>query len=80
MAKAKSVRKHEVKAELSNFELAKAKSALTLRVYSRREKVGELQIGRGSIYWWGAHKQTPKRIGWGRFTKMMNRLAYGEDD
>jgi hypothetical protein len=40
----------------------------------------ELQIGRGSVYWWGAHGQTPKRIGWTKFTKMMNTLAYGSDD
>ena len=73
------VRKHEVRAELSNFQLAKAKSALTLRVYSGGQKVGELQVGRGSLYWWGKHKQTAKRINWSRFTDMMNRLAYGDE-
>jgi hypothetical protein len=77
-AKKAPIRKHEVKAELENFQLAKAKSALTLRIYSRGEKVGELQVGRGSLYWWGKHKQTPKRVNWDRFTEMMNRIAYGE--
>jgi hypothetical protein len=74
----KSLRKHEVKAELSNFELAKAKSALTLKIYSRGGKVGELQVGRGSLYWWGRYRQKHKRVNWSRFTKMMNFLAYGD--
>ena len=73
----KTLRKHEVKAELSNFRLARAKSALTLRVYARGEKVGELQVGRGSLYWWGKHRQKEKRVSWGKFTEMMDRLAYG---
>jgi hypothetical protein len=76
-AKKRVSRRHEVKAELSNFSLAKAKSALTLQVYAEGEKVGELQIGRGSLYWWGRNKQIHKRVSWSRFTKMMNELAYG---
>lgn len=71
-------RKYEVKAELENFTLAKAKSALTLEIYRRQEKLGELQIGRGSLYWWGAHRQKEKRVSWGRFAQMMDELAYGE--
>jgi len=70
--------RHEVKADLSNFQLARAKSALTLQIFSRGEKVGELQVGRGSLYWWGKHRQKSKRVNWARFTEMMNRLAYGE--
>ena len=80
MARKTNNRKHEVKAELSNFQLAKAKSALTLRIYARGVKAGELQVGRGSLYWWGKHKQTAKRINWSRFTDMMNKLAYGESE
>jgi hypothetical protein len=76
-AKKRIVRKHEVRAAFSNFMLAKAKSALTLQVYAKGEKVGELQIGRGSLYWWGRNRQIHKRISWSRFTKMMDELAYG---
>jgi hypothetical protein len=47
-------RKFEVHAEIENFTLAKGKSALKLQIYSRNEKRGELQIGRGSIRWWSA--------------------------
>ena len=77
--KKKSVsRKYIVRAELDNFQLAKAKSALKLLIYRRGEKVGELQMGRGSLYWWGARRQKEKRIGWGRFAEMMDELAYGK--
>jgi hypothetical protein len=38
-------RKHEVKANLANFELAKARSSLTLQIYANKEKIGELEIG-----------------------------------
>ena len=73
-----SPRKHVVKAALENFELAKAKSALRLQIYARGEKVGELQSGRGSLYWWGKHRQKAKRVSWTGFTEMMDELAYKE--
>lgn len=72
-----SARKYTVHAELSNFRLARARSALTLQVYARGQKVGQLDVGRGSLYWSGAHRQRSKRIPWGRFAEMMDVLAYG---
>ena len=69
-------RKYEVKAEIANFTLAKAKSALTLQIYRRKEKLGELQVGRGSIRWWSAHSPTEHRIPWARFARMMDERAY----
>ena len=74
-----AAKRFKVRAELDNFELAKAKSALKLLIYSRGEKVGELQVGRGSLYWWGARRQKEKRVGWGKFAEMMDLLAYGQD-
>jgi len=71
------VRVHEVRAELTNVELVKAKSALKLEVFVRREKLGELEVGRGSIYWRGANRHLRKRIDWSRFAEMMDSLAYG---
>jgi hypothetical protein len=67
---------YEVKAEIHNATLAKAKSALTLQIYRKDLKLGELQIGRGSLFWAGARRQSAKRIHWGRFAEMMDRLAY----
>ena len=34
--------------------------------------------GRGSLFWAGARRQSAKRIHWGRFAEMMDRLAYGK--
>lgn len=77
-AKKRTARRHEVRAELTNVELVKAKSALRLEVFASREKLGELEVGRGSIYWRGANRQTKKRINWTRFAEMMDELAYGD--
>jgi hypothetical protein len=74
----KKKRKHEVTAALSNVELVKAKSALNLRIYARGHTIGELIVGRGSLYWYGRHKQKAKRINWSRFADMMDELAYGQ--
>jgi len=73
------MRTYEVKAEISNATLAKAKSALTLEIYRRHVKLGEIQIGRGSLFWAGAIRQSAKRIHWGRFAEMMDNLAYGKE-
>jgi hypothetical protein len=73
------LRTYEVRAEISNATLAKAKSALTLQIYRKQMKLGEIQIGRGSLFWSGARRQSAKRIHWGRFAEMMDRLAYGKD-
>ncbi len=75
---APSARKHEVKADLSNFELAKAKSSLNLKIFANDEKLGELEIGRGSLFWYGRNRHRSKRINWSRFAEMMDELAYGK--
>jgi hypothetical protein len=51
---------------------------LTLELYSKKEKIGQLDIGRGSLYWTVAHRQISKRVNWERFAEMMDRLAYGD--
>ncbi len=68
-------RRFEVKAEVANFTLAKAKSALKLQIYSRGEKLGELQVGRGSLRWWSAHSPTEHRISWARFAQLLDDYA-----
>jgi hypothetical protein len=76
--KARGTRKHQVKAKLANFELAKARSSLNLEIYLNEEKIGELEIGRGSLFWYGRNRHKSKRLRWSRFVKMMDELAYGE--
>jgi hypothetical protein len=75
--KKRTKRKHEVKAALSNFDLAKAGSSLNLQIYANQEKIGELEVGRGSLYWYGRSRHKSKRINWTKFADMMDRLAYG---
>ena len=77
-SKPQSIRKHQVKAKLANFELAKARSSLNLEIYLNEEKIGELEIGRGSLFWYGRNRHKSKRLRWARFVKMMDELAYGE--
>jgi hypothetical protein len=76
--KARSIKKFEVRAKLSNFHLAKARSALCLEIYARGIKAGELQVGRGSLYWSGHNRKSAKRVAWGRFADMMDHLAYDD--
>lgn len=75
--RAKRPRRHEVRASLDNFELAKARSSLQLQIYAVGDKIGELEIGRGSLYWTGRSKKRSKRLDWSKFADMMDELAYG---
>ena len=74
----KQPRVHSVSAGLENFRLAKARRALTLVIKSKGEKIGELHVGSGSIFWWGRHRKEYKRLSWSKFADIMNRVAYGE--
>ena len=71
-------RKHEVRATLSILELTKTGTSLDLEIYAAGEKIGTLQIGRGSLRWRGGKRQTSKRIDWSTFAQRMDALAYGE--
>ncbi len=71
------IRKHEVRATVSNVELVRAKSSLRLELFADKKKLGEIEIGRGSIFWFGANRSRAKRIDWTRFAEMMDELAYG---
>jgi hypothetical protein len=58
----RSVHRHEVKAHISHFDLAKAGSSLNLQIYAFDEKIGELEVGRGSLYWYGRSRHKSKRM------------------
>lgn len=72
-----ATKKHVVKATLSNVELAKARSALSLDLYANAKKIGNLEVGQGSFFWTGAGRKKSKPIDWSTFAAMMNHLAYG---
>ena len=74
----KARKKHKVQADFQVPELSIAGSSLTLRLYANRQKIGELHIGRGSLFWYGRYHKVRKRINWTRFGDMMNELAYGK--
>ena len=76
-ARTRAERKHAVRAQLSVQELTKAGTSLTLEISARGEKIGELEIGRGALYWRGGRRQTRKRLSWSRFAELMDDLAYG---
>jgi hypothetical protein len=73
----KATRTHSVTATVRNCELAKAKSAIKLVILAKAYKLGELEIGRGGLYWWGHKRHKSKRISWSEFSDMMNEKAYG---
>ena len=72
-------RKHMVHAKLNVPELTKAGSSLELDIYASGEKLGELTLGRGAVYWRGGRKwqSKRKRYSWTQFAEIMNERAYG---
>lgn len=70
-------RKHTVKARFNVPQLTKAGSSLSLEVYADEQKIGEVTIGRGSLFWRGGRRHLLKKISWSRFAEKMDELAYG---
>jgi hypothetical protein len=67
------------KASFRVMELAKAGSSSELEIFASKEKIGTLEIGRGSLFWYGRSRHKSKRIAWSRFAEMMDALAYGKN-
>jgi hypothetical protein len=80
VAKKRRTKRHVVQADFRVPQLAKAGSSLSLKLYAQDRKIGEIIIGRGSLYWSGArrHRRRRKRVSWTNFAEMMDGLAYGE--
>ncbi len=70
-------RKHRVKAYLQVEELAKAGSALYLDIFADAEKIGRVEIGRGSFTWYGKNREKGKRISWSTFAQILDEHCYG---
>jgi hypothetical protein len=77
VAKPRLERKHAVRGMMRVHEFTKAGTSLNLEISAAGEKIGELEIGRGGLYWWGGHRQKRKRLSWTRFAELMDSLAYG---
>ena len=72
MRKKRLARKHTVKAAVSNIDLTKAGTSISLEVYADKEKIGTVELGRGTIRWYGRHKQKPTPISWTKFAEWMD--------
>lgn len=70
-------RKHDVKDTLDVHGLSKAGSSLTPLVQADGEKIGELRIGRGGLFWWGRKRKVGKRLNRIKIADVLDRLAYG---
>lgn len=68
---------HSARASLNVHELTRAGSSLNVQLYANGEKIGEMEIGQGSLFWYGRSRQKRKRIRWSKFAEMMDELAYG---
>jgi hypothetical protein len=77
-AKKRVERKHAVRGTLKVHEFTKAGTSLNLEISAAGEKIGELEIGRGGLYWWGGKRHKRKRLSWTAFAELMDSLAYGE--
>jgi len=77
MAKSRQ-KKHRVRALLTLRELTRAGSSLNLALYADSSKIGQLEIGQGSLFWWGRNRKRRKRVRWSNFAAMMDKLAYGK--
>lgn len=71
----KGSRVHVVEATLNIGELARAGNSLELVISARGQKLGELRIGSGALYWKGRSQRTPKRISWSAFADMLDGLS-----
>lgn len=68
----KGQRRHRVHITLKNsFELGKAGSALTVEVKDGRRRLGVIEIGHGSIIWWGRKKRLGKRLPWRNLAELL---------
>ena len=46
----------------------------TIAIWSDAEKLGQLEISKGSLDWKSARKQNPKRISWEDLAKLLDNV------
>jgi hypothetical protein len=69
----KAVRKHTGKARIQIMELSKAGTSIDLEIFAMGRKVGTLEIGRGSLTWYGRDWKHGRRFSWSEFADHMGR-------
>jgi hypothetical protein len=70
----KTTARYKVNIAVQVWDLAKAGSALTIKVRERGRLLGTIEIGQGSFRWMPAHgKLGLKRIPWGKLYTALNQ-------
>jgi hypothetical protein len=70
----KAKQRYKVNMAVQAWDLAKAGSAMTIRVRERGRLLGTIEIGQGSFRWMPAHgKLGLKRIPWGELYQALNQ-------
>lgn len=65
-------RKHKVTGTIANLDLAKAGTSISLEIFANDEKIGTLEIGRGSMRWKGKNKRKDSFVKtWSQFAEWM---------
>jgi len=72
MAKKKVLRKHRVEAKVDNIDLTKAGTSITLEVFADAEKIGTVELGRGTLRWRGGRKRKLTVVDWTKFAEWMD--------
>jgi len=62
---------HTVDVSMQAFNLSKAGTAITLEIYDNDQKLGEIEIGKGSFGWKSANQQDFIRKNWTSFYKFL---------
>lgn len=70
----RSRKKHSVTAVMQFLELSKTGSSVLFEIACNGERLGTLEVGRGSLIWKGKNRKKAKRLGWTRFARHMETL------
>jgi len=73
-------KKHSVKANLQIFSLSKAGTSLELEIFeqvskTKRQKIGTVTIGRGSLTWRKGKGHNRTRMSWARLAEVMEEQS-----
>jgi hypothetical protein len=76
MAKRKRIQqRYEIDMSMQAWDLAKAGSALTIKVHGREGLLGTIEIGQGSFRWKTARSHSFKRIRWRRLAQELDEIS-----
>jgi hypothetical protein len=59
---------------VQNIDLTRAGTSISLEVYAAGERIGTVEIGYGSLRWYGKNKKNPTPISWPKLADWMETL------